>query len=72
MRNITLAGVVAAVALYLTLIPLWGMLGAAVASALSMALQNLATAFAVRRALGIWTLPIPGFGGRHRSGDPSR
>ncbi|MFW6012084.1 MAG: oligosaccharide flippase family protein [bacterium] len=64
MRNVTLASLLVGVILYLGLIPLWGMHGAAVACALTVAFQNLMAVLAVRRALGIWALPYPSFPGR--------
>lgn len=64
MRNVTFGSLLFSVALYLTFIPLWGMHGAAAACALTVGVQNLAAVFAVRRALGIWTLPRPHFKSR--------
>lgn len=58
MRNVTLTSLLLSVAFYLVLIPLWGMRGAAVAVALSVAFQNLIATVAVRCALGVWILPV--------------
>lgn len=58
-RNISLGSVVVGSCLYLVLIPLWEMRGAAGACALTVAFQNMMAAWAVRRTLGIWPLPSP-------------
>jgi len=58
MKNYTLAVGLLTVVLNLVLIPLFGMTGAAVATALSIALQNLGLYYLVRKKLRINTLPI--------------
>lgn len=69
MRNITLLSLLIGIVLYLVLIPLWGMHGAALTCALTVGFQNLAATVAARRLLGVWTLPAPRIrrrGGRRR------
>lgn len=58
MRNIV--GICAAVNLTLNvlLIPTWGVMGAAVATAAGLAIQNLIAVYFVRQHLGIMTLPV--------------
>lgn len=48
------------IALYLTLIPAFGITGAAIATGVSVAAQNLLACYLVYRTLGIKTLPLPG------------
>lgn len=57
-RNITVGAAAVNVVLCLLLIPAFGMLGAAVATAIAMGGQNLVAAAAVSRTLGISTLPF--------------
>ena len=57
-RNITTGAGVVNVVLCVVLIPLFGILGAAIATAIAMAGQNLVAAFAVSRKMGFWTLPL--------------
>jgi O-antigen/teichoic acid export membrane protein len=66
-RNITAGAAVANVVLCLVLIPAFGILGAAVATAIAMGGQNIVAAVAVSRSLGISTLPI--FGRAVHQGD---
>ncbi|HET9870699.1 MAG TPA: polysaccharide biosynthesis C-terminal domain-containing protein, partial [bacterium] len=59
----------AAVALFglflnLLLVPKWGMVGAAVSTALCVASSNLISAYFVWSKLGIWTLPFPRWVGK--------
>lgn len=42
------------------LVPVWGLMGAALASATALVVQNILAALAVRRQFGIITLPLPG------------
>lgn len=46
------------IALQVVLIPRFGAYGAAVATAVSVAMLNLTAAYLVYRSLGIWTLPV--------------
>ena len=57
-RNITVGATAANVVLCLLLIPVLGILGAAIATAVAMGGQNLVAAVAVSRTLGISTLPF--------------
>jgi O-antigen/teichoic acid export membrane protein len=57
MRNASAVSAVAHVALNAVLIRAWGTLGAALATAISVALQNLLLVAIARRRLGITTLP---------------
>ncbi|MCR4288475.1 MAG: polysaccharide biosynthesis C-terminal domain-containing protein, partial [Deltaproteobacteria bacterium] len=51
---------VVSIVLYLTLIPAFGITGAAIATGVSVASQNLLACYLVYRALGIKTIPWPG------------
>jgi O-antigen/teichoic acid export membrane protein len=44
------------------LIPLWGAVGAAIASAITLILQNIAATILVWRKHGLWTLPFVKYG----------
>ncbi len=57
LRNIVAAVTVVNLALTLTLIPYFGILGAAVATAVSIALQNLLSCYLVHRTVKINTIP---------------
>lgn len=46
------------IVLQVLLIPRFGAVGAAIATAVSVALLNLTAAYLVHRSLGIWTLPV--------------
>jgi O-antigen/teichoic acid export membrane protein len=46
------------IVLQVLLIPRLGAVGAAIATAVSVALLNLTAAYLVHRSLGIWTLPV--------------
>lgn len=59
LRNIALVSLLASVVLYMSLVPAWGMHGAAVTYAITVSLSNLLAAFAVHRLLGIWVFPSP-------------
>ncbi|MFO1188627.1 MAG: flippase [Alphaproteobacteria bacterium] len=59
MRNNVLFGAAINLALCLGLIPAFGMLGAAIATATSLAVTNLIGAYTVWSRLGILTLPLP-------------
>lgn len=59
MRNITTFVAVINLVANLVLIPSMGLLGAAIATAITLGLQNLLAAEMVWRHLGIWTLPLP-------------
>ncbi|MDN3554930.1 lipopolysaccharide biosynthesis protein [Halomonas maura] len=59
MRNIALICNALGLSMFFILIPLLGALGAAVALALVLVLQNLTALVFVWRKLGIWMLPIP-------------
>lgn len=65
MRNNALIFALVSVALNLLLIPIFGPIGAAIASALSLSSRNLFAAWLVKKRLGFSCLPlprIPGFG----------
>lgn len=59
MRNIALACNALGLGLFFVLIPLFGVMGAALALAFVLVVQNLVALFFVWRRLGIWTLPLP-------------
>ncbi|WP_082388585.1 lipopolysaccharide biosynthesis protein [Cobetia sp. UCD-24C] len=59
MRNISLSCNALGLAMFFILIPLLGSLGAALALAIVLVLQNLIALIFVWRKLGIWMLPIP-------------
>ncbi|UYG06067.1 lipopolysaccharide biosynthesis protein [Halomonas sp. M4R1S46] len=61
MRNIALSCNALGLALFFILIPLLGALGAALALAMVLVLQNLTALVFVWRKLGIWMLPVPNF-----------
>lgn len=61
MRNIALSSSAVGVAMFFILIPLLGALGAAIALAMVLVMQNLVALVFVWRKLGIWILPIPNF-----------
>ena len=48
------------IVLNLTLIPVWGITGAAIASSAAKIFQNLAASFVVYKKLGIFSIYIPG------------
>ena len=56
-RNVTVICAILEVVLNLVLVPLWGVVGAAIASASIRIFQNLLIASLVSQRLGIWTLP---------------
>jgi O-antigen/teichoic acid export membrane protein len=58
MRNNTIAVGILTVALNLILVPAFGAVGAAIATAVSMATLNLGAFYLVWKKLGIWTIPI--------------
>ncbi|WP_462323225.1 hypothetical protein [Halochromatium sp.] len=58
LRNNVLVAAVVALGMALVLIPAFGLLGAAVATATGMAIQNLLCVWQVRRVLGFNTLAI--------------
>jgi O-antigen/teichoic acid export membrane protein len=58
MRNIIIVCATATVALNFLLIPLYGVVGAALATATTLALQMLVAAALVWRKLGLVTLPV--------------
>jgi len=58
-RNIIVVSTVIQVLICVCLIPLLGMLGAAIATALALAGMNLAAAYMVWKRLGIKTIPLP-------------
>jgi O-antigen/teichoic acid export membrane protein len=60
MRNAVFAAAILNVLLSICLIPLLGLLGASVASAFSLAFQNICAYCFVVRSLGISTIPLPG------------
>jgi O-antigen/teichoic acid export membrane protein len=57
MRNIFMVCAVVIVVMNVILIPHWGAMGAAMASASSLVLQNVLAMFFVRRHLHMWTFP---------------
>ena len=57
LRNVTVLCVIIQVVLSLVLVPLWGVVGAAVADASMKIFQNILAASLVRQILGVWTLP---------------
>lgn len=57
-RNIIIASALVGVAANWLLVPRWGALGAAIATAIIISLTNLASAFAVYRILNIQMLPL--------------
>ncbi len=59
MRNNVAAAAVLNVLLNVVLVPPFGIMGAAVATAVSLAVMNVVSAVLVHRALGILTLPLP-------------
>jgi O-antigen/teichoic acid export membrane protein len=59
MRNIVVASAVTHVAVNAVLIPRLGAVGAAIATALSLAIMNLTGVVVVYRQLAILTLPVP-------------
>ncbi|WP_431023360.1 lipopolysaccharide biosynthesis protein [Halomonas sp. H5] len=59
MRNIALTCNALGLGLFFVLIPLFGVMGAALALAFVLVVQNLVALFFVWRRLGIWTLPLP-------------
>ncbi|MFO7609890.1 MAG: oligosaccharide flippase family protein [Candidatus Krumholzibacteriia bacterium] len=58
MRNVTLAVAALTIALNVVLVGPWGGVGAATATAVGVAAQNVAFVFVVRRHLGFWALPL--------------
>ncbi|MFN2371623.1 MAG: flippase [Candidatus Krumholzibacteriia bacterium] len=58
MRNVTLAVAALTIALNVVLVGPWGGVGAATATAMGVATQNVAFVFVVRRHLGFWALPL--------------
>jgi O-antigen/teichoic acid export membrane protein len=58
MRNVAAFCAVLVLVLNVLLIPPYGVVGAAVASAVTLSVQNLLVAFLVRQKMGIWTLPF--------------
>lgn len=75
MRNIALICNAIGLSAFFVLIPLFGPLGAAMALAFVLVIQNLVALYFVWRKLGIWTLPIPnvlrGLGITPEVGSPS-
>ncbi len=65
MRNIVIAGALMSIALDLILIPRFGILGAAIANAVTVAGINLGSVLAAYRQLHIWALPLPSRATRH-------
>ena len=61
MRNIALSCNALGIIFFLILIPIFGTLGAAIALALVLVMQNLTAMVFVWRKLGIWMLPVPNF-----------
>ncbi|MDR5865936.1 lipopolysaccharide biosynthesis protein [Halomonas koreensis] len=59
MRNIALICNAIGLSMFFVLIPLFGPLGAAMALAFVLVVQNLVALYFVWRKLGIWTLPLP-------------
>lgn len=59
LRNIIVPAAVAAVALGLILVPLWGGVGAALTYGISMTCWNLASAILLRRRFGTWIAYLP-------------
>jgi O-antigen/teichoic acid export membrane protein len=57
LRNVNVMGALLNVALNAILIPLWGVVGAATATATSLALINLALVWQAKRQVGVNTLP---------------
>lgn len=58
MRDVTLAVAALTIALNVVLVGPWGGVGAATATAVGVATQNVAFVFVVRRHLGFWALPL--------------
>lgn len=58
MRNVAAFCAVLVLILNFVLIPPYGVVGAAIASAVTLSVQNLLVAFLVRQKMGIWTLPF--------------
>lgn len=61
MRNIALGCNFVGLVMFFILIPLFGALGAALALAIILVIQNLIALIFVWRKLGIWMMPIPNF-----------
>ncbi|GAB4347694.1 MAG: oligosaccharide flippase family protein [Candidatus Abyssubacteria bacterium] len=61
MRNILIVAASMCILLDLLLIPLWGSLGAAIATAVSLAFQNVCAYYLVVKSLGISTILRPGW-----------
>jgi O-antigen/teichoic acid export membrane protein len=59
MRNLALICNAIGLSMFFLLIPLFGPLGAAMALAFVLVVQNLVALYFVWRKLGIWTLPLP-------------
>jgi O-antigen/teichoic acid export membrane protein len=57
-RNVTMLGASSNLVFNLVLVPVYGMYGAAVGTALSTVLLNIAALYAVYRALSITSIPI--------------
>lgn len=59
MRNVLFVAAGGSLLLQLTLVPIYGLLGAAVASGLSLAAMNIGLVIVVYRKLGIVSVPLP-------------
>lgn len=57
-RNRSVVFAVFSLILNVTLIPLWGLLGAAIATSIGVAATNLVGVYLVNEKLGIWTIPF--------------
>ncbi len=58
MRNLTAACAVLLIGANALLIPPWGKVGAAIATSLTLIVQNLVAAWLVRLRIGVWTIPF--------------
>ena len=60
LRDITLISGLCAMLLPLLLLPVWGVVGAAVSTVIALSLQNILALLKVRRRLGFWTCGFSG------------